>query len=88
MRAGDSVVPEAKKHNIAVIAREPFASGSLLSDNSKAEHQSAALGCATTQTLAQAALQEVLKLSGVSVVVVGMSSRVHLRENLGALEIR
>jgi hypothetical protein len=31
-------------------------------------------------------LQEVLNLSGASVVVVGMSSRVHLRENLGALE--
>ncbi len=39
------------------------------------------------RTLAQAALQFVLQAKGISVTIPGMTSRLHLRENLKALEV-
>jgi aryl-alcohol dehydrogenase-like predicted oxidoreductase len=77
MRAADFVVPEARKRGISIIAREPYAGGAILGENS---------GPDARQLRVQSSLQAILSVGGVSVVIPGMSSRPHLRENLRALE--
>jgi aryl-alcohol dehydrogenase-like predicted oxidoreductase len=92
----------AKRKNVAVVARQPFASGLLSRPTVSLKSRHFSLGedafreqlervrdfqfleLANRRTIAQAALQFVLQLSGVSVVVAGMSTRKHLDDNLAA----
>jgi aryl-alcohol dehydrogenase-like predicted oxidoreductase len=92
----------AEQENVAVIARQPLASGYLARPavEIKAEHFSAReeefkrkldqargyqfLAVSNRRTIAQAALNFVLALRGVSVVITGMSDKEHLEENLAA----
>jgi aryl-alcohol dehydrogenase-like predicted oxidoreductase len=96
------LLPLSKERGVAVIARQPFASGFLV--QSRAEIDSHAgfvdddlsekkLRAAEefrvlangSRTMAQAAIQFVLRQDGVSVILPGTSSTEHLREALGAL---
>jgi aryl-alcohol dehydrogenase-like predicted oxidoreductase len=97
-----SLLASAKEKNVAVIARQPLASGFLARHPSllRPEHFAVDeqefreklgkakayqfLDTGSRRTMAQAALQFVLQLCGVSVVIAGMSSRTHLNENLAA----
>jgi len=95
-----SFLAAAESRKVAVIARQPLASGFLARpaallkpvDLSVSEEEFKAklaqaqayqfLDMGNRRTTAQAALQFVLRLPWVSVVIVGMSSRNHLNENL------
>lgn len=83
LAAASTVVSNADAQHVAVIAREPLASGALLS--SVADDRTTASCSVSRNGTAETALQTVLRIGGVSVVIVGMSSRAHLRENLKAL---
>jgi len=90
----------SKRANVAVIARQPFASGFLArrDANLKSKHVSGDqfgykverakafqfLELKNHRTIAQAALEFVLRLPGVSLVIAGMNSQEHLNENLAA----
>ena len=91
----DEVIPLAKKRGIAIVAREPFAHGKLISKNSyldteglryvtpcKADERFDFLTQDGAHTTAQAALQFVLQTEGVSVVLAGMSKVKHVQENV------
>jgi aryl-alcohol dehydrogenase-like predicted oxidoreductase len=85
IEAAGSIVAEAQKRGVAVIAREPFASGSMFnvmnfSSGSGVTHDRGA------PTQAQAALKALLRFPEISVVIPGMSTRAHLRENIAALD--
>jgi aryl-alcohol dehydrogenase-like predicted oxidoreductase len=97
-----ALLPVATKLNVAVVARQPFASGFLVQSEARIRSHAplvdqdelnerlraaAAYGFLATKsrTTAQAAIQWALRQDGVSVVLPGMSSTDHLRENLGAL---
>lgn len=95
-----SFLASAEPKKVAVIARQPLASGFLArsaallkpadlwvsEEEFKAKLAQAQayqfLDMGDRRTTAQAALQFVLRLPGVSVVIAGMSSRKHLNENL------
>ena len=95
------VLPLARERGIAVIARVPLAQGLLTDASEVKAEQIAVDPDAVAQrkrraeafhflatgqrTLAQAALQFVLQLPGVSVVIPGMTKRRRLEANLGAL---
>ena len=70
----------ARRSNLAVVARQPFASGVL------AGHPAGQKLASPTRTIAQAAIQFTLQAPAVSLVLPGMSSRAHLEENLRAPE--
>lgn len=75
------VLPLAMQKQVAVIGRQPFASGRLLTvENS--------LGASLQQgrNFLQTALQFVLQQDGISVVLAGVSSCQHLKTNLDALK--
>jgi aryl-alcohol dehydrogenase-like predicted oxidoreductase len=86
----------AKRANVAVIARQPFASGFLARRDAHLESKHVSgdnverakafqfLELKNHRTIAQAALEFVLRLPGVSVVIAGMNSQEHLNENLAA----
>ena len=96
------LLPLAVKQKVAVVARQPFASGFLVQSEAQirshapsvdreelekrlrvaAEFDFLATG---SRSMAQAAIQWTLAQDGVSVVLPGISSSDHLRENLGAL---
>ena len=76
------VLPPAAGKGIPVIAFEPFEKGALLSH----PHLDAALAGHPGYTAAQLALSFVLAQPAVSVVLVGMTRRAHLAENLAVLE--
>jgi aryl-alcohol dehydrogenase-like predicted oxidoreductase len=95
-----SVLALAAQKHVAVIARQPLASGYLAQPvallkrrhfseqeqefTEKLERARAYqfLAQADCRTIAQAAIQFVLRLSGVSVVITGMSTRKHLADTL------
>jgi len=95
------LLPFTKKTNIAIIARQPFASGFLaknlrevnnelypqeeFEDKIKKVERFQFLAKEGVCTMAQAALRFVLQLDGVSVVIPGMSNQKHLEENLATL---
>ena len=75
------ILPTAKQQDVAIVARQPFASGQLLT---KEKDISASLH--SERNFWQTALQFVLQQDGVSVVIPGASSCQHLQSNLEALE--
>lgn len=75
------VLPLAQQQQVAIVARQPFASGKLLANQ---ESVSASLK-QRNRNLFQTALQFVLQQDGVSVVIPGASSCQHLKTNLGGL---
>ncbi len=75
------VLPLAKQQQVAIIARQPFASGKLLA-NKESFLASLKQG---NRNLFQTALQFVLQQDGVSVVIPGASNCQHLKTNLGGL---
>ena len=95
------LLPLSKARIVAVIARQPFASGFLTQSQAEIDSPAAvdqdllerkARAAAAfrflankTRSMAQAAIQFTLCQDGVSVVLPGTSSIEHLRENLGAL---
>lgn len=97
-----ALLARTEQEKIAVIARQPLASGFLARPASllKPEHfpvdqkqfkgtlerakDYQFLDAPGARTIAQAALRFVLQLPGVSVVIAGMRSRAHLKENLAA----
>ena len=77
----NKALPLAIERKAAIVAREPFAQGRLLTDRRLIDR----LGKNPSRTPAQTALRFVMQLRGVGVVLPGMTSRVHLEENTGAL---
>ncbi|AFZ44030.1 aldo/keto reductase [Halothece sp. PCC 7418] len=69
------ILPLAKQNNVAIIARQPFASGQLSTKRRQEK-----------RNLFQTALQFVLQQEGVSVVIPGASSCQHLKSNLDSLK--
>ena len=81
-QAINEVLPLAVELKAALVAYRPFAQGALWSDQRLFD----SLKKNPSRTPAQTALRFVMQLSGVGVVLPGMTSRVHLKENIGALE--
>jgi aryl-alcohol dehydrogenase-like predicted oxidoreductase len=95
------LLPLSKERNVAVIARQPFASGFLTQPQAEIDSHAAAdqdllerkaraaaafrFLANKTRSMTQAAIQFTLCQDGVSVVLPGTSSIEHLRDNLGAL---
>jgi aryl-alcohol dehydrogenase-like predicted oxidoreductase len=91
-----SILPLAQQQKIAIIARQPFASGKLfqlmrqqpqekISEQWTQANIYRHLSQVSSRSPIQAALQFVLQQEGVSVVIAGASTRQHLAENLSAL---
>lgn len=90
------LLPFCLQHGVALVARQPLASGALVPmggtpgrTGGVVENGGAACDfqflATTSRSLVQAAIQFVLSLQGVASVLVGTSTICHLRENLGAL---
>jgi aryl-alcohol dehydrogenase-like predicted oxidoreductase len=79
--AGETLERLSSAH-IGIIAREPFSGGSLI-----AETDGVALGArdGAERPLSEVALKAVVQQAEVDVVVTGMGSPIHLRNNLSAL---
>ena len=75
------VLPRVAGQDVAVIARMPFQKGKVLDDPDLV----VLLGDNPDRTMAQSALRFVLQQEGVGLVLVGMTGRRHLEENLKAL---
>lgn len=80
-QAINKVLPLAVEQNVAIVARQPFARGTLFSD----ERFLDSLKKNPSRSQAQTALRFVMQLRGVGIVLPGMTSRAHLEENIGAL---
>lgn len=74
------VLPLAQQKNVGIIARQPFASGQIITNKAPFNYKSK-----EERNLFQTALQFVLKQDGVSVVIPGASSCQHLKTNLDSL---
>jgi aryl-alcohol dehydrogenase-like predicted oxidoreductase len=85
------LLPAAQQRGIAVIARQPFASGKLFKgsdepiESEKIRHF-AALAEQHNCSLARLALQFIHQLEGVDVVIAGANTLAHLAENVRAVE--
>ncbi len=75
----ESVLPEAQTKHVGVVARQPFASGEL---NEAKERATEPASNENKMLLMRQAVNMALSNSSVSVVLVGMSNRQHLRENI------
>lgn len=82
-QAISQVLPLAKQRQIAIVARQPFASGQLFT-NDKFIPASLNQG---HRNRFQTALKFIWQQSGVSVVIPGVNSCQHLQTNLGALTV-
>lgn len=71
-------VPAAAARGVGIIAREPFAGGTLF------EHPAIQRVCQDHPNMSppQVALQYVLQLTQVDVVLAGVTARSHLKDNL------
>lgn len=91
----DELIPLAKQRGIAIVAREPFAHGKLISRSADTDTEGlkyvgpletddrfAFLAKDGIRTMTQAALQFVLQTEGVSVVLAGMSKVKHVQANV------
>lgn len=90
-RAILALLPAAKKSGIAIVARQPFASGKLFLGSEDPSEQSAIerfgeLAKQCDRKLSHLALQFVHQLEGVSVVIAGANSVDHLTDNISALK--
>lgn len=88
-----AILPVAQAKGIAIVARQPFASGKLLKPETigDLEHRQKAektLDCASRHGLpiTQLSLKLILQLEGVTSVIPGASCLKHLEDNLKALE--
>lgn len=85
-----ALLPTAQESGIAIVARQPFASGKLFqgsddpAEQAKIEHYRG-LASQCDRTLSHLALQFVHQLDGVSVVLAGANNVKHLNDNLTAL---
>lgn len=89
-RAISTLLPAAQAAGIAIIARQPFASGKLFSGSEDPAEQTAleqfsVLAKQSERSLSHLALQFVHQLEGVSVVIAGANSVKHLADNMSAL---
>ena len=75
------VLPRISGRGVGLIARMPFQKGRVLDDPDLV----ALLGGNPERTMAQSALRFALQQEGVALVLVGMTGRRHLEENLKAL---
>lgn len=92
-------LPIAQQKDIAIIAREPFARGRLISATTNTTNRLGYLGSNQSderfnflsknnlRTVAQGSLQFVYQTVGVSVVLAGMSTIDHVRENIATLKL-
>jgi aryl-alcohol dehydrogenase-like predicted oxidoreductase len=85
-----ALLPAAKQAGVAIIARQPFASGRLFHDPERAVEQIRIaryrqLAEQHDLSLAHLALQFVNQLEGVSVVIAGVNTPIHLADSLSAL---
>ncbi|MGD1922292.1 MAG: aldo/keto reductase [Pleurocapsa sp.] len=76
------VLPLAQQQGVAVVARQPFASGKLFA----AEYNVFSSLHSKYHSITHVALQFVLQQTGVSVVIPGASSCQHLKNNLEVLD--
>lgn len=74
--ATSAVVSQAAAAGMAVVARQPFASGALLNER---------LGALDKAAVRRTCLQAALSDPGISVVIPGMSSGEHVRQNVVAV---
>ena len=81
MGALEKLLELAAKKGVAIVVRQPFAQGDLLTHPALLEFVAKHPG----RTPAQTALRFVLQVRRVGVVLTGMTSRSHLAENLGAV---
>jgi len=77
----ERVLPRAARSGVAVVAFEPLGKGAVLSDARVRE----AMALSAGRPAAELALKFVLAQPAVSVVLVGMTRRHHLEENLAAV---
>lgn len=91
-------LPLAMEKNIAIVAREPFAQGRLLTPSTasrgavgfmgqKYEARFETFAKSRACTVSQLAVQFLAQTPGVAVVLAGMSTVEHVRENVGALAL-
>ncbi|NEP19361.1 MAG: aldo/keto reductase [Leptolyngbya sp. SIO4C1] len=90
-RAISELLPRAKQAGIAIVARQPFASGKLFqnpvnSPESACIERYSQLAQQYDRSLSHLALQFVHQLEGVSTVIAGANSISHLTDNVSALE--
>jgi len=92
----DQVLPLAEEQGIAIVAREPFAHGKLISSSTadkglsylgplQTDDRFAFLCQGNSRKMTQAALQFILQTQGVSVALPGMSKVNHVYENIAAV---
>ncbi len=79
----EEVEKQMSNNAIGLIGRAPFARGALFHD----KRGLAALSQSVSATPAQAAIRLAMQLNPHGTVVIGMTNRQQLRENLGALEL-
>lgn len=75
------VLPAAQEKDLAIISREPFAGGSIFSHAPFNEFCEALLN----RTASRVLLQYLLQLNGTGVILIGMTCRKNLYDNLNAL---
>jgi aryl-alcohol dehydrogenase-like predicted oxidoreductase len=73
----DQVIPQAARLGVAVIARQPFSSGALLSASGERD--------ILADTVVRTCFQFVLGVAGVTTVIAGMTRSDHVRQNVAAL---
>ena len=79
----EEVKKQMGKNAVGLIGRAPFARGALFHD----KRGLAALSQSVSATPAQAAIRLAMQLNPHGTVLIGMTNRQHLRENLRALEL-
>ncbi|MEO1401609.1 MAG: aldo/keto reductase [Cyanobacteria bacterium J06635_1] len=89
-RATAELLPAAQQAGIAIVARQPFASGKVFQGSEDPAEQAEIeryreLAKQCDRTLSHLALQFVHQLDGVSVVIAGANSVKHLTDNISAL---
>ncbi|MEO0537415.1 MAG: aldo/keto reductase [Cyanobacteria bacterium P01_A01_bin.123] len=89
-RAVTELLPTAQQAGIAIVARQPFASGKLFQGSEDPDEQAGIeryreLAGQCDCSISHLALQFVHQLDGVSVVIAGANSVKHLTDNLNAL---
>jgi len=78
----EQIAPRARERGVGIVARQPFHKGAIFWDPRLRE----TLARNPQRSPAQTALRLALQLPGVERVLVGMTQRHHLEENLAALE--
>ena len=80
----NSLLSDAQRSGVAVIARQPFASGALLARGAEASRSAGGAGDGAPGSVRKACLQFVLLDDRVSVMIPGMTRPEHVRQNVSA----